>query len=62
MTILCSPHYRFHAVLLRDRFDQNKDVVDMRKARQLLEEGEQELFLKQHPQPMICKSTNYFPE
>lgn len=51
-----SYHYRFHAVLLRDRFDQKKDIVDMRVARQLLIDGERELFEKQHPQPMICMS------
>lgn len=53
--VLFSHHYRFAAVLLRDRFDQNKDIVDMRQAKKLLGEGEEELFLKQHPQPLVCE-------
>ena len=46
------PHlYRYHAVVLRARFDKNKDERDMVKAKQLLERGEEELFLNSHPQP-----------
>ena len=48
--------YRYQAVLLRARFDQNKDECDIVKAKQLLEDGEKELYLKQHPQP--TKFTN----
>lgn len=40
---------------MRDRFDQNKDIKDMRIARKLLFDGEAELFDKQHPQPIGCK-------
>ncbi|KAJ3657579.1 hypothetical protein Zmor_009368 [Zophobas morio] len=40
--------YRYYAVTMRDRFDQHKDVKDMAVARHLLEEGEDELFHKQH--------------
>jgi len=43
--------YRYQAVLLRARFDEHKDEVDMIKAKKLLQEGEQELQLKAHPQP-----------
>jgi len=43
--------YRYHAVLLRARFDEHKDEKDMVKAKQLLQEGEEEMFLKAHPQP-----------
>lgn len=50
-------HYRFHAVLLRERFDEKKDIKDMRVARKWLQQGEEELFLKQHPQPFTCKLT-----
>lgn len=39
---------------MRDRFDQNKDVKDMRDARKLVEDGERELFLNAHPQPLQC--------
>ena len=42
-------------MLLRARFDKNKNEVDMRVAKKLLLEGEKELFLKQHPQPVKCK-------
>lgn len=47
--------FRYHAVLLRERFDANKDVKDMRVARKLVEDGEAELFHKAHPQPIGCK-------
>ncbi|ESN97219.1 hypothetical protein HELRODRAFT_178341 [Helobdella robusta] len=43
--------YRYEAVLLRDRFDQNKNECDMVKAKQMLEDGEKELFENLHPQP-----------
>ncbi|XP_071083271.1 NADH dehydrogenase [ubiquinone] 1 beta subcomplex subunit 9-like [Haliotis cracherodii] len=43
--------FRYQAVLLRARFDENKSEVDVRKAKKLLLDGERELFLKQHPQP-----------
>lgn len=39
-------------MLLRERFDNNADIKDMRIARKLLADGEQELFDKQHPQPL----------
>lgn len=42
-------------MLLRQRFEENRDVKDMRVAKQLLEEGEQELFNKQHYQPKKCE-------
>jgi len=42
-------------VLLRQRFEENRDVKDMRVAKQLLEDGEQELFKKQHYQPKKCE-------
>jgi len=43
-------HIRFEAVMLRARFDENKDV-DIRLAKKLLSEGEKELFESLHPQP-----------
>jgi len=43
--------FRYHAVVLRARFDKNKDEKNMVKAKQLLAAGEEELFLKRHPQP-----------
>jgi hypothetical protein len=47
--------YRYHAVLLRARFDEHAGERDMMKAKQLLEQGEEELFLNRHPQPFKCK-------
>ncbi|RVE51669.1 hypothetical protein evm_003641 [Chilo suppressalis] len=43
--------YRYQAVLMRERFDKNAQVKDMRVATQLLKQGEEELFLQQHPIP-----------
>jgi NADH dehydrogenase (ubiquinone) 1 beta subcomplex subunit 9 len=43
--------YRYYAVLMRERFDQNKDVKDMRIAKELITQGEQELFDNQHWHP-----------
>ncbi|KAL5282046.1 NDUFB9 family protein [Megaselia abdita] len=43
--------YRYRAVILRKRFDDNKTVSDMRTASELLAAGEKELFETQHFQP-----------
>jgi NADH dehydrogenase (ubiquinone) 1 beta subcomplex subunit 9 len=51
--------YRYHAVLLRARFDESKGEQDMIKAKKLLQAGEQELWLKQHPQPFKCMFLHY---
>ncbi|XP_022688544.1 NADH dehydrogenase [ubiquinone] 1 beta subcomplex subunit 9-like [Varroa jacobsoni] len=45
------PNYRFHACLLRRDFDKNRDITDFRKAKELLDAGERELWLKQHYLP-----------
>ncbi|GAV05240.1 hypothetical protein RvY_15403 [Ramazzottius varieornatus] len=42
---------RYQAVMMRHRFDQNKDIKDMRIAVKLLRDGEEELFMNQHPIP-----------
>lgn len=47
--------YRFQAVVLRDRFDQNSKLTDMRQAENLIKEGESELFKNIHYQPQQCK-------
>lgn len=39
---------------MRQRFDVNKDVKDMRIAKELMAQAEKELFEKQHPQPRRC--------
>lgn len=46
--------FRYRAVLLRQRFEQNRNEVDPGKVQDLLEKGEQELFENQHPQPRAC--------
>ncbi|XP_075985283.1 NADH dehydrogenase (ubiquinone) B22 subunit [Anticarsia gemmatalis] len=43
--------YRYQAVLLRERFNQNAKETDMRKATQMLKDGEEELFMQLHPIP-----------
>ena len=50
-----SDAFRYEAVLLRQRFEEKRNVKDMRIAKQLLEKGEQELFEKQHYQPKKCE-------
>ena len=40
---------------MRARFDENKDEIDLVKAKKLLEAGEKELWENQHPQPLKCK-------
>uniref|UniRef100_A0A6V7LME4 NADH dehydrogenase [ubiquinone] 1 beta subcomplex subunit 9 n=1 Tax=Bracon brevicornis TaxID=1563983 RepID=A0A6V7LME4_9HYME len=44
---------RYEAVLLRARFDANKDIKDLRKAKELLLAGEEELRGFLHPQPLV---------
>ncbi|KAI1285491.1 NADH dehydrogenase [ubiquinone] 1 beta subcomplex subunit 9 [Halotydeus destructor] len=43
--------YRYKAVLLRQRFEENKDIVDMRKAKILLLQGNDELYEHGHYKP-----------
>ena len=51
---LCFRHdYRFHACVLRGRFDDNIAEKDMVKATMLLKTGEEEFWTKQHPSPYI---------
>ncbi|CRK88069.1 CLUMA_CG001854, isoform A [Clunio marinus] len=45
------PRYRYEAVLMRDRFDKNRNVKDHREIEALCNAAEQELFETQHPQP-----------
>ncbi|KAF6018227.1 hypothetical protein EB796_023458 [Bugula neritina] len=41
--------FRYHVVLLRDRFDQNAHITDVREAKKILVEGEKELWEKHYP-------------
>jgi len=45
------PEYRYRAVIMRHRFDCNKNIQDMRVAKKMVEDGEEQLFLNQHPIP-----------
>ncbi|XP_061786994.1 NADH dehydrogenase [ubiquinone] 1 beta subcomplex subunit 9 [Nerophis lumbriciformis] len=45
--------YRFYACLMRARFEENKNEVDLVKATLMLKAGEEEFWEKQHPQPYI---------
>lgn len=49
--LFCRFQYRYQAVLMRDRFDQNRNIKDFREVMKVMEAGENELFMKQHPQP-----------
>ncbi|KAA0199857.1 hypothetical protein HAZT_HAZT001333 [Hyalella azteca] len=42
---------RYNVTLLRAKFDENKDVKDLRVAKQLYEDGENFLFKSMHPIP-----------
>ncbi|XP_018335739.1 NADH dehydrogenase [ubiquinone] 1 beta subcomplex subunit 9-like [Agrilus planipennis] len=43
--------YRYHAVLMRDRFDKNRDIKNLAMAGDLVAKGEEELFQKGHWHP-----------
>lgn len=51
--------FRYHATLLRARFDQNKQITDLSRARALVIAGERENFEKTHPIPKKCKFHRY---
>lgn len=40
---------------MRQRFEENRNIVDERKALKMVEDGEKELFENQHYQPRLCK-------
>merc|ERR1711942_294487 len=42
---------RYESVLLRDKFDKNKDEMDMVKAKEMVNEGNYLIWKYQHPQP-----------
>lgn len=44
--------YRMEAVKLRERFETYRHIKDLRIAKELLEQGEEELFKNEHPQPL----------
>ena len=47
--------WRYEAVLLRQRFEANRNIKDLRVAKVLLEQGEEELWKGRHPKPVVCE-------
>lgn len=61
MFLSLSHVYRYQAVLCREKFEKIINEKDARKAAEMLKQGEEELFLTQHPIPKKCKNLdNYF--
>lgn len=50
-----SLEYRYEAVLLRARFDQNRNVTDPVQAKKLLDDGWSELQKNKAAFPYLCK-------
>ena len=46
--------YRFHAVVLRQRFEENRHLTDAVQIQTLIDNAEDELFKGQHYQPLKC--------
>ena len=46
--------FRFHAVLLRQRFEENRNLTDNLKVQTLVANAEEELFMNQHTHPLKC--------
>lgn len=44
--------FRMEAVKMRQRFEMYRHIKDLRVAKELLDQGEEELFQKQHPFPL----------
>ena len=47
--------FRYRAVLLRQRFEATRNEKDVRRLAAMVEEGEEEVFQRQHPTPKIFK-------
>ncbi|KAI3387363.1 hypothetical protein SNEBB_003883 [Seison nebaliae] len=45
--------WRYHCVIMRERFEKNRNVKDLVEAQKLVIAGEKELFEKSHPQPYV---------
>lgn len=46
---------RINIVRLRKRFDDNKNIIDVPMAQELLKKGQHELWSNQHYYPHQCK-------
>lgn len=51
----CRSVFRYQAVLMRQRFEENRNINDMRIAKDLVARGEEELWKTQHWNPRKCK-------
>uniref|UniRef100_A0A0A9W0G0 NADH dehydrogenase [ubiquinone] 1 beta subcomplex subunit 9 n=1 Tax=Lygus hesperus TaxID=30085 RepID=A0A0A9W0G0_LYGHE len=49
--------YRYQAVLMRARFDENRNIKNEKKIAELLNDGEEELFRRMHWQPKKFANT-----
>lgn len=49
--------FRYNVTVLRAQFDANKNLTDGVKVQKLVEDGENQLFEKQHYQPLKCNNT-----
>ena len=54
MLILFRLSFRYEVTILRDRFEQNRNLTDVAKLQKVLQESEKELHEKQHYQPIKC--------
>lgn len=52
--------FRYHAVLLRARFEENRDIKDELLAKRILEEGWEEYHATRCPFPFKCKIRRIF--
>ena len=57
--IFCRICFRYEAVLLRQRFDENRNVSEPTAVKSLVAKAEQELFEKQHYQPIKCERKHW---
>ena len=45
----------YQAALMRQRFEETRNVTDVRVAQQMLKDGEEELFQKSDDNPIKCE-------
>ena len=57
MKLVFRIQFRYQACLLRQRFEENRNVKDEITVAKLIASAENELFEKQHYQPIKCKSS-----
>lgn len=60
--ITFSHKWRYESALIRERFEKNRNQLDLIKAKQLLLEGERELEDRKHPYPFRCMNKEEYLE